>query len=54
MILYGAATGGDGIGGASILASETFEAAGDGSPSGQGGPAKRPACRSATRSWRSC
>ena len=33
-ILYGAATGGDGIGGASILASETFEA---------DGPAKRPA-----------
>ena len=28
VILYGAATGGDGIGGASILASETFEAAG--------------------------
>jgi phosphoribosylformylglycinamidine synthase II len=42
-ILYGASTGGDGIGGASILASETFEAAGDGSPSGLGGPAKRPA-----------
>ncbi len=34
VILYGAATGGDGIGGASILASETFEA---------DGPAKRPA-----------
>ena len=33
MILYGAATGGDGIGGASILASETFDA---------DGPAKRP------------
>ncbi len=33
-ILYGASTGGDGIGGASILASETFEA---------DGPAKRPA-----------
>ncbi|MDQ7992722.1 MAG: AIR synthase-related protein, partial [Propionicimonas sp.] len=33
VILYGAATGGDGIGGASILASETFEA---------DGPAKRP------------
>ncbi|HEU5484755.1 MAG TPA: phosphoribosylformylglycinamidine synthase subunit PurL [Microlunatus sp.] len=33
-ILYGAATGGDGIGGASILASETFES---------DGPAKRPA-----------
>jgi phosphoribosylformylglycinamidine synthase len=33
VILYGAATGGDGIGGASILASETFT---------QGGPTKRP------------
>ena len=34
VVLYGAKTGGDGIGGASILASETFE---------DGGPAKRPA-----------
>jgi len=33
VILYGAATGGDGIGGVSVLASETFE---------DGGPAKRP------------
>ncbi|HET9873450.1 MAG TPA: phosphoribosylformylglycinamidine synthase subunit PurL [Propionibacteriaceae bacterium] len=33
VILYGAATGGDGIGGVSVLASETFEA---------NGPAKRP------------
>ena len=33
VIMYGAATGGDGIGGASILASETFDA---------DGPAKRP------------
>jgi phosphoribosylformylglycinamidine synthase subunit PurL len=33
VILYGAKTGGDGIGGVSILASETFDA---------GGPAKRP------------
>ena len=33
VILYGAATGGDGIGGASILASETFT---------DGGPTKRP------------
>jgi len=33
VILYGATTGGDGIGGASILASETFT---------QGGPTKRP------------
>ncbi|MFB4193030.1 phosphoribosylformylglycinamidine synthase subunit PurL [Streptomyces carpaticus] len=36
VILYGARTGGDGIGGASILASETFEDA-------DGKPAKRPA-----------
>ncbi len=34
VILYGALTGGDGIGGVSVLASETFDA---------GGPAKRPA-----------
>ncbi|MER6299179.1 phosphoribosylformylglycinamidine synthase subunit PurL [Kitasatospora sp. NPDC001539] len=34
VILYGARTGGDGIGGVSVLASETFDAA---------GPAKRPA-----------
>ncbi|GAB3943326.1 phosphoribosylformylglycinamidine synthase subunit PurL [Kribbella albertanoniae] len=34
MILYGAKTGGDGIGGVSILASETFA---------EGGPTKRPA-----------
>ena len=33
VVLYGARTGGDGIGGVSILASETFE---------DGGPAKRP------------
>jgi phosphoribosylformylglycinamidine synthase len=33
VILFGAATGGDGIGGVSVLASETFE---------DGGPAKRP------------
>ena len=39
VILYGAATGGDGIGGVSVLASETFDAAEDG---GNGGPAKRP------------
>ncbi len=38
VILYGARTGGDGIGGVSILASETFE----GSADGTGGPAKRP------------
>jgi phosphoribosylformylglycinamidine synthase II len=38
VILYGARTGGDGIGGVSILASETFEGSADGS----GGPAKRP------------
>ncbi|WP_375433131.1 phosphoribosylformylglycinamidine synthase subunit PurL [uncultured Friedmanniella sp.] len=40
VILYGAATGGDGIGGASILASETFDATPDGSSKG---PSKRPA-----------
>ena len=33
-VLFGAKTGGDGIGGVSVLASETFE---------EGGPAKRPA-----------
>ena len=35
VILYGAATGGDGIGGASVLASETFEAATTGRPPGK-------------------
>ncbi len=39
VILYGARTGGDGIGGVSILASETFES----QSNGEGGPAKRPA-----------
>lgn len=34
VVLFGAKTGGDGIGGVSVLASETFE---------EGGPAKRPA-----------
>jgi phosphoribosylformylglycinamidine synthase II len=38
VILYGARTGGDGIGGVSVLASETFDANLD----GQSGPAKRP------------
>jgi phosphoribosylformylglycinamidine synthase II len=38
VILYGATTGGDGIGGVSVLASETFDAGAD----GKGGPAKRP------------
>jgi phosphoribosylformylglycinamidine synthase II len=38
VVLYGARTGGDGIGGVSVLASETFDAAEDGSS----GPAKRP------------
>jgi phosphoribosylformylglycinamidine synthase II len=38
VILYGARTGGDGIGGVSVLASETFDAGVD----GKGGPAKRP------------
>lgn len=41
VILYGARTGGDGIGGASILASETFDTASD-SASGTGKPSKRP------------
>jgi len=41
VILYGARTGGDGIGGVSVLASETFDAPSDGA-SGSGGPAKRP------------
>src|SRR3712207_1097674 len=38
VVLFGARTGGDGIGGVSVLASETF----DGQP-GEGGPSKRPA-----------
>ena len=38
VILYGARTGGDGIGGVSVLASETFESQADGSK----GPTKRP------------
>jgi phosphoribosylformylglycinamidine synthase len=38
VVLYGARTGGDGIGGVSVLASETFDSCADGS----GGPAKRP------------
>jgi phosphoribosylformylglycinamidine synthase len=39
VILYGARTGGDGIGGVSVLASETFEVS---TGSTTGGPAKRP------------
>jgi len=39
IVLFGARTGGDGIGGVSVLASETFEVAGDGSAR----PSKRPA-----------
>jgi phosphoribosylformylglycinamidine synthase subunit PurL len=38
VVLFGARTGGDGIGGVSVLASETF----DSSEDGQRGPAKRP------------
>jgi phosphoribosylformylglycinamidine synthase len=38
VVLYGARTGGDGIGGVSVLASETFDQGEDGSS----GPAKRP------------
>lgn len=45
VVLFGAATGGDGIGGASILASESFAAEASRSD---------PASRWATRSWRSC
>jgi phosphoribosylformylglycinamidine synthase len=43
VVLYGARTGGDGIGGVSVLASETFD---------EGGPTKRPSVQVATRSWR--
>jgi phosphoribosylformylglycinamidine synthase len=39
VVLFGARTGGDGIGGVSVLASETFDTAED----GRRGPAKRPA-----------
>ena len=52
VILYGARTGGDGIGGVSVLASETFDAGPDGAAAA--GPRSGPACRSATPSWRSC
>ncbi len=38
VVLYGARTGGDGIGGVSVLASETFDTSADGTS----GPAKRP------------
>ncbi len=38
VVLYGARTGGDGIGGVSVLASETFSSQAD----GRGGPTKRP------------
>jgi len=40
VVLFGARTGGDGIGGVSVLASETFESHADGSAKG---PTKRPA-----------
>ena len=46
VVLFGAKTGGDGIGGVSVLASETFD---DG-----GADASGRASRSATRSWRRC
>ena len=46
VLLYGARTGGDGIGGVSVLASETFT-------EHRRRPSAR-ACRWATRSWRSC
>ena len=47
VILYGARTGGDGIGGVSILASARRSTSTGPGRSGR-------ACRSATRSWRSC
>ena len=47
VILYGAATGGDGIGGVSVLASRDLR-------STTTPPASGPASRSAIRSWRSC
>jgi phosphoribosylformylglycinamidine synthase II len=42
VILYGAATGGDGIGGVSVLASETFEDVTEGSTGQPKRPSKRP------------
>jgi len=45
VVLYGSATGRDGIGGASVLASATF---------GDQDPSKRPSVQVATRSRRSC
>ncbi len=39
VILYGAKTGGDGIGGVSVLASETFQSSAEGGPAG---PSRRP------------
>ena len=45
MVLYGAATGRDGIGGVSVLASATLE---------EGRRGRGRACRSGTRSRRSC
>ena len=47
VVLVGAKTGPDGIGGASVLASASFGGGAARRPSG-------PASRSATRSWRSC
>ena len=51
IILFGARTGLDGIGGVSVLASETF-----GGDEGDGARPQEAArrCRSATRSWRRC
>ena len=50
IILFGARTGLDGIGGVSVLASETF----GGDESGAPGRKKLPRCKWATRSWRRC
>ena len=58
VVLFGSRTGPDGIGGASVLASASFGAGGEGGGSRTGGRSQRgpngPACRWATRSWRSC
>ena len=51
VVLFGARTGPDGIGGASVLASATFGNR-NGADARVGASGR--ACRSATRSWRSC
>ena len=49
VVLFGSPTGPDGIGGASVLASASF-----GADDARGERRSARACRSATRSWRSC